>query len=315
MNTNNNAIKQAWLFSVISYIINGFTPFLTKAALTMFHSSLMMVFVRWIITAVFLFIYGHFFINMKRNHSLFSVHWLFFAFMGGISVITSFIYNIAMEYGSSIHAGLISYSRPIMGVILGIIILKESNSIKKLLLIPLLVIGFLFVSDFSFSSSIGRGDLLMLLWSFLSALGLVLIKMYLKKSTEKNMSTYAMSIYPSMFSAIFLSPILISNTAKEITISWQGILGIVGISIVVGCFFNLLQWKALEQLSVSDINIISCISPVITIIIGYFFLGEKMNVQQIIGGFCIFIAVILTMNINIKNIFRHRIEENNQEIS
>lgn len=210
----------------------------------------------------------------------------------GLMGITAyhFFQNIGMTITGAAEASIIIASNPIFIAIFSRIILKERITKIGIIGILLAFIGVCIIilrEGFGNSSIIGN---LLCLGSVFSWTGFSIYgKIKLKKYNAEEMTAYS-----TLFGIIFLIPIvfLFENIIiPKSIITWISIL-------FLGIFSSglayLFWYKALEGMDVSKAGLYLFLIPIISSILAYFILEEKLDFMFLIGSFLVIIGLFLS---------------------
>jgi len=108
-----------------------------------------------------------------------------------------------------------------------------------------------------------------------------------------------------LFSAVFLSPSLLLYSFE---IDMNTFILLVILSFVTTTMGHTLFLLALKHLTTSSASILASLQPVYAILLAIFIIDEQVQTNIILGGFLIFMAVIIQ---NIWPNFKHKLKKNN----
>ena len=129
-----------------------------------------------------------------------------------------------------------------------------------------------------------RGDLLILLGTFAYAIANIMAKVALR-----NVPVITFTAYRLLFGGLSLILFLILIGRLSVEVNWLWTIG-VGVMIAVG---TLAIHKVLVYSTASYMSMMATMTPVITAITAWTFLGETMSTVQLVGGGLIILAGIL----------------------
>lgn len=189
-----------------------------------------------------------------------------------------------LKYSTSINFGFIIKSTVIFSVILAWIFLKERMNTKKLLLVFILLVGAYLISTKGQTITPKIGDLIILAGAFCLASANVIAKPLFRTHPVEIVVLFR-TIFGGLIVLLFVP--FIVPTFYEIT----DIPLFIARSFFV--FFTLFFLnKTIEATNISYMTMMSMMFSIFVVILGYFILGETMNIAQAIGGLLIILSVI-----------------------
>jgi drug/metabolite transporter (DMT)-like permease len=204
-----------------------------------------------------------------------------------------FINHVSLNYGTqTITAGettLIVSTSQLFQILLAYLFLKESIS-KRFLLG--LFFCFLGVGLIAFQKPIGmsfnQGVVLVLIAAITNAAFFVLQKPLLKKFEPLEVVSYS-----TWITTLFLLPLGGSAIGSVSNANWSSILSVVyiGLAAVIA---NICWSKVLSKMEASKAAVFLYAVPVVTIVIGFFWLRELPGLLSCIGGAIVIGGVILS---------------------
>lgn len=255
-----------------------------------------LAFLRWCVAFIVFFPLAYKY--LKRDWAQIKAHWSIILILSvtGIASFNTLVY-IGVYYTTSINASLMNSSTPIIIYVLSFIFLKERLSTYQLIGTFISLIGVLFIiSGGSFESllafTFNKGDLIVLLAVFCWSIYSLLIKQYAGRLP--GYSTFLVTI---AVGAVMLLPFTIFELfTTSMTINWSastfGAIFYVGI---VASIIAFLSWNTgVVALGANKASIYLNFIPVFAAIFAILFLGEQLQVTQLIGGIAVVGGVILT---------------------
>lgn len=248
--------------------------------------------IRFIIASCFLFLL------VKISHE--TLHkplpWIKFIIMG-LSGVTGFfvLQNLGLVFTTASNASLILASIPAITAILALIILGEKLTASKALGIGLAILGVALIvvsgdSSLQFSKSF-IGEILILASAFGWAI-------YTITSRSINIKVPYMIItaYSTFIGTLFLVPFSFYEYQKYeiISISLESWCALIFLGLFASGIAFLLYNYALTNLEAGKAAIYVNLSPLVTIIAGNYYLGEKLGLMELMGGFLILSGIFIS---------------------
>ena len=202
--------------------------------------------------------------------------------------------NYGEQYISSGAASLIIATIPVFIVILAVIFLKETITLKQISGIILALCGVIVISiwgkqDIKFEIEYFYAALAVLLASVLAAVYTIVGKKLLVRYSALSLTVYAM-----LLGSLGLIPFINTSLLHEITSmslnTWIAVIFLGVFSTVIG---YLIWYSALEIKNASGLGVYLYGIPVISTIIGYFFLGEGITFLFIFGGVLVIVGLAI----------------------
>ena len=207
-------------------------------------------------------------------------------FLMGVHWVT---YFYALRW-SNVAIGMLSlFTYPVLTAFLEPLILKTPFRRIHILLGFMMLIGVYFlVPDFNLSGSdtkaIGMG--------LLSSLAYSLRNILMKKPIAQYNGLVLM-LYQILVVIALLFPIFLLQGPGPIQTQWPGILGLALLTTVIG---HTLFLSSFRHLSITTASILSCVQPILGIIIAAIFLKEYPVGSTYIGGSIILLAVLIEVS-------------------
>lgn len=253
--------------------------------------------IRGVFTFVFLFIFmlirfPHLLKTNLKDH-------INFACAGILStaLFNYFYFEVFSQSTLSLAVTLL-YTGPIFVTILSRIFFKEAFTIKKILALIIAVFGCSFVVGFLPSGDIEVSIsvlILGLLSGFCFALYTIFSKPITRKYSALTITTYNF-LYTAIFMLIFSDITTKANQFTKIEVLTPSI----ALSLIATVLAYLLYTSGLKNLEASTASILSTMEPIIAILSGVIFLGDVLNIWQIIGILLVITSAAIIGNLNLK---------------
>lgn len=267
----------AWgsLYVVSKFVLGKVPPFTVS-------------FIRYLIAGTALF-----FILKKRKHGKIEKQdykYIFLIGFVGYTLATS-AQLLGTKYSNASLASLINSMNPISIMILAAIILKEKLTVKKVVCIIMSIIGVYTI----IGSVNGNVQVLGILISVFAVLTWSVMSVYVRKVTQKydaiQITTYGIIV--AAFCTLPLSAIELANTYVQF--DWSIILWLLYMGLVCTALAHVLWNKSLSILEAGTCSSFYPLQPMVAVFLGWIFLGEKMNVNFIIGAVLIIAGVLFSL--------------------
>jgi drug/metabolite transporter (DMT)-like permease len=255
-----------------------------------------LAFLRWCLA--FLVFFPIAFKQAKRDWEKFKEHWKIVLTLAltGVAAFNTLVY-IGVHSTTSINASLMNSTTPIFIYILSFIFLKERLSRNQLLGTAISLLGVIFIlSGGSLESlrqfTFNKGDLIVIVAVFCWSIYSLLIKQYADRLP--GFSTFLVSI---AIGAIMLLPFTIyEQFTLDSPIIWSA--KTISAVFYVGIFASIvafLSWNhGVIQIGANRASIYLNFIPVFSAIFATVFIGEQLQLTQVIGGLTVISGVLLT---------------------
>lgn len=224
--------------------------------------------------------------ELIRNFSHRHFRWI--VFIGFLAALGSFFSFTGIKLGTASEAGFLFQLETSFAAILAYVFLKEKLSKQQIRgLLVMFLGGYLFAVGFS-QPNIGAGSLFLLAAAFVWGAIVTTVR-----RRTRDFSPFFIAFGRSFFSAIFLSPFVIWYIPQYI-----GKVSVVHVlyfllygSIVAGILISL--YTALRYIKAAEATAFQTLVPIITTVIAFFTLGERLEQPQLIGGLIILLGLFL----------------------
>lgn len=217
---------------------------------------------------------------------------IFIASFFGI-FLYNYLFFIAINYTSAINISLVNATIPILTLLISAIIARELPFLKQIIAFILSFIGVgIVMTKGKLDSTIfvnGFGDFLMLLGAFSWVIYGLLIKR-LMETLSPLFVTFLSGIFgciPFLFFSLYGQhwSLLFSLTLRH----WIALLylGIFGTALTFWLYANIIKYLGPKK---TNLYIFSLV-PIFSTILSFFILGTTINLWQILGCFCVLLAL------------------------
>jgi drug/metabolite transporter (DMT)-like permease len=244
------------------------------------------------IGVIFLFISLYF--NKKvKTKSFKKVSWKYLLAIGVVGGGLAFwMFFSGLVFTTAGRAAFLQKTLPIYACIFAFIFLKEKISKKLLVALGVMLLGLILIEFKTLSSDMRIGDLLILgatvLWAVENTIA--------KKAMLKNESNWVVTFSRMFFGALTLIAIIfiLGKTNLLLSLNSQQVLYILISGILL--FFYVFTWYwGLKHINLSKASTILLIAPVITLVLGMLWLGEKVLILQLVGSLLILIGAFFAI--------------------
>ena len=228
----------------------------------------------------------------------------FLLIFGGALAIFNILWTLAVTLSGASVATVLVYSSGGFTAILAYIFLKETLGLKKISAVALCLTGCLFVSGAT-SLEAWQTNPLGIVTGLLSGLLYAVYSLMGRRATQRNLNPWTTLFYTFLFAAIILLIInllpisLIPSTAQSpgdmfyLGTQWRGWLLLLALAAGPTLIGFGLYNTSLGMLPSSTANLILTLEPVITGVIAFFLLRERLTPIQLIGSFLIISALVV----------------------
>jgi drug/metabolite transporter (DMT)-like permease len=235
--------------------------------------------------------------QVKRDLPIFRENWKIILVLGftGVATYNTLVY-IGVYYTTSINASLMNSLTSILIYILSFIFLKVTVSKNQVIGTIISILGVLFILSRGELSNIlsltfNKGDLIVLIAVLSWSVYTLLVNKY--SSVLPGFSTFLVSIAVGAVILFPISMIELATTTTPVTWSGHTIFAI----LYVGIFASIvafLSWnRGVVKIGANRASIYLNFIPVFATIFATVFLGEQLQLAQIIGGLAVIGGVIL----------------------
>jgi drug/metabolite transporter (DMT)-like permease len=260
---------------------------------------LVLAFWRDLIVAVFLFVALRVIsprrLGVERRH-------LRFLFFYGIELsLFNSLWTISVALNGAAVATVLAYSSAAFTALLGWRLLAERLNPLKITAVALSLMGCVFVSG-AHTASAWSSNTLGILTGLLSGMAFAGYSLMGKAASQRALDPWTTLLYSFAFAVPFLFtynlfPAWLPEGVASLNFLWLGaslggwaILAFLAVGPTVGGFgFYIVS---LTYLPASVANLIATLEPVITTVLAYLFLGERLSLVQLLGSVLIITGVI-----------------------
>jgi drug/metabolite transporter (DMT)-like permease len=261
--------------------------------LIMEMSPLRITFSRWFLALIILFSLAYFI--EKPDWKKVKKEWLLLLIMGILGIIGyNYFLLTALKFTTVTNAALVSAINPGIIVLFSILFFRERQSKLQMAGLAVSLLGVMVIITQGkwralLQLNFNSGDLIMILvvilWSFYSIIG--------KKLTTPPITATAIS---TLFAIVILTPFIFLEGIAISEVSYFSTTGIIYMAIFP-CVLSFIFWNlSVKAIGVSKTGVSLNLIPVFTAIVALL-LGERITLEQILGGILVFIGVCLTSGI------------------
>jgi len=284
---NKNA--SGYIYLALCIIFWASIPVASKKILVELNSLEMLFY-----TTIFSFIVLGFILLIQKKHKMMKKYsgrdYLNMAFLGFLGTYLYYVLLYgAFELTTAQEGFILAYTWPILVLLLSFVILKEQVTLKKILAILISFFGIIIIVTrgkiFSLAFTNLWGDLLALLGAFVFALFSILGKKYGYDKTISAFIYFLSAQFLITITVFIFSPPKIPSLEIWIWLLYNGIL-VNGITYV--------WWfKALEKVDTHIVSTALYLTPFISLVYIWLFLGEKILFSSIIGLVVIVTGILI----------------------
>lgn len=281
----NNKEWMGTLLVILTALVSGIAVVVHKFFVSQIDPLIFTGVRAFFIGIIFLFI-SLYFTRNKKGFNKVSWRWLVsIGVIGGGFAFWMYFSGLSMTLAG--RAGFIHKTLPVYAGILAFLFLKEKISKKALIAMIVMVVGLVVMQLSNLSFDVRLGDFLVLGATILWAVENTIAKKAMMDKESNWIVTFARMFFGSL---ILLGIIIIVGKLSLIgALTTQQVIFIVISGILL--FLYVLTWYwGLKYINLSKAATILLIAPVITLVLGMVFLGEKLLIPQLIGSILILIG-------------------------
>lgn len=213
----------------------------------------------------------------------------------GYSVTTVCLFA-SYDYIAVGMATTILYLYPALVTVLSLIIYKEKITLKKSISLIVSFIGILSLIGFRTINLSIRGTILALL----SALFYSFYVIGVSHNEIKKLNSYLLSFYISLVVAISMLFIGVTSNDLDFRINFYSLVCIVLLAFISTVVALMAFLEGVRIIGPSRAAIFSNLEPLVSLILGFLILGEKITIGMALGSVLIIISILI-LSINKKN--------------
>lgn len=290
--------KLAVLLVVIAGTLWGIIGYFVRAFLELGLSSMQIVSIRMVISAVLFSLFALIF-----NRKLFRIKlkdlWCFLG-SGIVSVaFFSFCYFKAIEYSSLSVASILLYTAPIFVMLFSALLFKEKLTALKIVSVALAFMGCLFVTGVI--SSGGNITLASVLYGLGSGVCYALYSIFSRFALDRNYSPLTITLYTFIFASIAsLCIIDIKPVINVMTNSVNDLVFCIAFAILSCVLPYVTYTLGLKYIAPSTASIVASIEPVVATITGAILFNEAVQFPYGYIGIALVVLSIVLINLHFK---------------
>lgn len=290
--------KLAVLLVVIAGTLWGIIGYFVRAFLELGLSSMQIVSIRMVISAVLFSLFALIF-----NRKLFKIKlkdlWCFLG-SGIVSVaFFSFCYFKAIEYSSLSVASILLYTAPIFVMLFSALLFKEKLTALKIVSVALAFMGCLFVTGVI--SNGGNITLASVLYGLGSGVCYALYSIFSRFALDRNYSPLTITLYTFIFAFIAsLCIIDIKPVINVMTNSVNDLIFCIAFAILSCVLPYVTYTLGLKYIAPSTASIVASIEPVVATITGAILFNEAVQFPYGYIGIALVVLSIVLINLHFK---------------
>lgn len=216
----------------------------------------------------------------------------------GICMATAYITcNLALSWTSATNVGFLMSLPVIFAPILALLIYKVKYRLIHIPVQIVVVIGLYLLCFDGEKLAFGKGEITALITAISIAGALVF-----GEESLKQLDAVALSAVQAGITALISLPcaLIIENTEILVHVTIPAWLVVLYLAIFCTNIAYMLQNSALKYISASTVSMLQCTQPILTAIISYLLLREKLSTLGIIGAAIIILCIIAENIITVK---------------
>ena len=265
-----------------------------------FITPIQIVFIRVLFGFIPVSIYAYYKKSIKLEHLKYSFHFFIMSLLG-----TTVYYYFFVKASSLLLSGVtgaLSGSIPLFAFLLGIIFLKDERLDRRIIGIIIGMLGVVFISK-PFDTNLFESNIEGIIDIILGSLILGSSFVYAKKFISPlKIHFAALTTYQLFYALISLLLITKLDGILNITNDIHVFLGAtIGLGLLGTGLAFILYYYLIEKLGAIAASSSTYLPPVVALIIGYFLIGEDIDLIDCLGTVLIFAGVFLVNNKKIVN--------------
>lgn len=217
-----------------------------------------------------------------------------FILAGAIGIAIYFYFeNLGIYYISASPASLIIASIPMVTLIVEAIIYKRKVGALDILAILVSIGGVVLVVDMSLGEFFEADEAIGYLMMILAVVSWVIYSMASKPLFRKY-SYLTIIFYQFFYSLPILLVAIPFESNNWAQLQMDGVLHLLFLSIFASVLGFYYYAKAMDLLGVTEASLFINFLPIVTIVFSYFYMGQLISTQQMVGGMLIMISLTIT---------------------
>ena len=273
------------LLVIIGSIAYGFLPIFVKNIIAYNYSSLSIVFYRYFLTAIFLFII---IIVSKKSFKITKkqfIELLIFSIIG--LGLTFFFLSKSLLYISAGLSNMIHFGYPVIVLLVMIFMFKEKANILKVLSIIFAVVGIVMLTQV-----VEVESFLGVIYALITTITYGSYIIANKKCSFSELDTMVSLFYMSLFVSIVFFIIGMFTYSLQILNNFYVFGNFAVISLVCTIFSLGLLLYGVKRLGSSLASILNMFEPATTVVASIFIYKEELTINIIIGSILIILSTI-----------------------
>lgn len=275
------------LYLILSSVSFGIIPILAKLSYRQGTDTYSVLLIRFILASLILLIFLFYKkISIKLKFKQLIEVLLLGCFGYSLTVILTFI---AYNYISVGIVTMILYLYPAIVTFLSFLIYKEKLHAKKIMCLIISVIGLCLLVYGGKSKLNMKG----VLFSFLASFAYAIYVIGLCHKEVRKINTYVMTFYISLISAVTALALGLGTHNLNMEINLQSMIFITLLAVISTVVALAAFLKGVRLVGPSKGSILSNLEPIVSMVLGFFVLHEKLSLQAVLGSILVISAIIL----------------------
>jgi len=193
--------------------------------------------------------------------------------------------NMGLKLSTASNFGFIIKTSVFFNIIFSTMYLKDKLTVKRVILLLTLLVGAYMISTGGSSYIPQIGDILIFLAAACIAFTAVFSTKLLKNNSPEYLSVFRLTISMPvlLIAAYFVHDDIIQ-------VSFMPYTAFLGLNLV---FILILLYKTIQIRSAAYMSMMSMMYSVFVVVLGFLFIGEVLNLIQMLGGLVIIISIVL----------------------
>lgn len=280
--------KIAYLYLTIAFCLWGSLYVVSKFVLGKIP-PFTVSFIRYLISGIILL----FLLKMNKPKKIEKKDYKYIFLIGFVGYFLSLGAQLfGTKLSNASLASLINSMNPVSIMIFAAIILKEKLTIKKIICIALAIVGvYVIIGGVN-----GNGQTTGILISLFSVISWSIVAVITRRITQKY-DAIQITTYGIIIGGIFTLPVSAYEviTTPNIKFDWNIIFALIYMGLFCTAIAHVLWNKSLSMLEAGNCSLFYPIQPMVSVLFGCMFLGEKIDIKFVLGAILIIGGVIFSI--------------------
>lgn len=214
--------------------------------------------------------------------------------VAGLIGITAYFYfeNTGIQYTNASIASLVVASLPVFSFLADMAVYKLKWTKEILISLAMSVTGVIFIVGLDVDALISSGYMIGYLMMLASAVAWIFYSLASKPLFDRY-SPMTMTFYQFLIGTVGFLPFALLEQNNFTALNMEVVLHVLFLGVFASAAGFYLYLIGLEKLGITQSSLYLNLIPVVTVIFGYFYLGQLISGMQMIGGGFVILSVYL----------------------